>query len=1459
MSKERPKRNIIQKKYDDSDGIPWSEERVMRKVLYLSLKEFRSAQKRQLDDGTTNSNGASLLANGQLNGSGSKGSHKEDGSLRSQGLDGGKYGEDGPAKKRPRLQAQRKFAQSQPNSPSTTPVKVAEPGSLNTGLATVPSSSLTSLSSSSLSSSIQDLSRRKPKTEDFLTFLCLRGSSALPSNMAYFGSSQEEEDLEEEDEEEEEEVRNGVHSHGGGSSSQASASASSSCHSTPRKGKLPARQPLNGHVFNSHSKAGTRESPRPKAGTHGRDAPAPPLPPPPPPPPPLLRERSERAEAREHAREQQALANARGSANGLPPRRAAEELRKQVSKVNGLTRAGSAQAVGGAKKSRDFRLPSKTVKKYTATVSKGHVTYTKAKQKELGKKTKLSSSNKHNSAASATSSANNHNQHSQPAASNGLANSGKAAAPAHHSNAKTRKQVLLSNGLHNVAAGPRLNGRLNGQRHNTLAKEDGQRQWQRQQGQGECPGREGLRNSKRRLEVVLNSVGTGVVEQKAKTTGNEAKKAKLQPAPLETRSSKKVANQEKAATQTTTPTTPLSNGHESETPPSPKQTAPATPHPPPTPPPPPPPQQTPSTPAASAEPVNQRPKRASAGKLMLIRQAQQQQSRSHSRSSSSSSPSSGQNHPQNPSRASTTSDPQQTSVSSSTTSSLLASANNPGQLKPAAPRPADRDKDWEREKELTRQKEREQEKEWERQRSRPEGWAALGEAPVFRPVPREFLDPLVYLDAVREQAEAAGMCRVVPPPDWRPECKLSEEMRFVTQVQRVHMLGRRWGPNVQRLACIRKHLKSQGITMDEPPVIGGCEVDLSRFFQLINDMGGMQQVMDLKKWTKLADLLRIPKSAQDRLAKLQEAYLQYILSYDSLSAEERLRLQDGVLQEKKNLESRRGPLEGLSDSSAPSALVLPRYEPKNGLVGGVVGGATGNHRTNGVYHRLKELEAQVKAGRRRLFAQEKQGKEDRQHGEEQQQQQPQPPQQQQEEDSGVLIDQHKCINKGKSVSLTNFFRIARNTMTMCFNKEPGAADVEQEYWRIVEQRDSHVAVHCGKVDTSTHGSGFPTGKSEPFSKHGWNLTVLPNNSGSILRHLGAVPGVTIPWLNIGMVFSTSCWSRDQNRLPYIDYLHTGADCIWYSVPAEEKAKLDKVVHTLLQANGTPGLEMLEKNIMISPEVLCREGIKVYRTVQRSGQFVVCYPGAFVSKVCCGYSVSETVHFATPHWMNLGYQAAKDLKCRRIAKPFSMEKLLYQIATAESKRDNGLLLTTISTLLKDLRNIEMRQRQELYKAGLHSSARYGTHDGSLGPSEGRKKPRGKWLALESSERRCQICQHLCYLSMVVQETDNVVFCLECALRYVEKHKSCRGLKMMYRYDEEQINSLVNQVCGRAMLKNGSSGVGGGVVVSRGGGDPCHGLSPPKASPAKRGPRKRATVEVSLARLSSSHIPKAAAVS
>lgn len=34
------------------------------------------------------------------------------------------------------------------------------------------------------------------------------------------------------------------------------------------------------------------------------------------------------------------------------------------------------------------------------------------------------------------------------------------------------------------------------------------------------------------------------------------------------------------------------------------------------------------------------------------------------------------------------------------------------------------------------------------------------EAPVFRPTPEEFQDPLAYIASIREQAECYGICKV---------------------------------------------------------------------------------------------------------------------------------------------------------------------------------------------------------------------------------------------------------------------------------------------------------------------------------------------------------------------------------------------------------------------------------------------------------------------------------------------------------------------------------------------------------------------------------------------------------------------------------------------------------------------------------------------------------------------------
>ena len=53
----------------------------------------------------------------------------------------------------------------------------------------------------------------------------------------------------------------------------------------------------------------------------------------------------------------------------------------------------------------------------------------------------------------------------------------------------------------------------------------------------------------------------------------------------------------------------------------------------------------------------------------------------------------------------------------------------------------------------------------------------------------------------------------------------------------------------------------------------------------------------------------------------------------------------------------------------------------------------------------------------------------------------------------------ECVLKGKSTSLSQFFRVARNLMSLVFkNEEPEVGDVEAEFWRLVIDRDTHMQV-----------------------------------------------------------------------------------------------------------------------------------------------------------------------------------------------------------------------------------------------------------------------------------------------------------------------------------------------------------------------------------------------------------------
>ncbi|XP_026687568.1 protein Jumonji-like [Diaphorina citri] len=128
----------------------------------------------------------------------------------------------------------------------------------------------------------------------------------------------------------------------------------------------------------------------------------------------------------------------------------------------------------------------------------------------------------------------------------------------------------------------------------------------------------------------------------------------------------------------------------------------------------------------------------------------------------------------------------------------------------------------------------------------------------------------------------------IRPSAGTPECKLNDDMRFTAYNQYVHKMLHRWGPNVKEMVAIRKYLATQSVSMQQLPLIGGIEVDLPRLYSTVQQCGGLSEVIEKKRWPRVADLMKIPRLAQDRLTKLDDIYCKYLLPYDTLSHDERL-------------------------------------------------------------------------------------------------------------------------------------------------------------------------------------------------------------------------------------------------------------------------------------------------------------------------------------------------------------------------------------------------------------------------------------------------------------------------------------------------------------------------------------------------------------------------------------------
>ncbi|XP_059667390.1 lysine-specific demethylase JMJ18-like [Cornus florida] len=234
--------------------------------------------------------------------------------------------------------------------------------------------------------------------------------------------------------------------------------------------------------------------------------------------------------------------------------------------------------------------------------------------------------------------------------------------------------------------------------------------------------------------------------------------------------------------------------------------------------------------------------------------------------------------------------------------------------------------------------------------------------------------------------------------------------------------------------------------------------------------------------------------------------------------------------------------------------------------------------------------------------------------------------------------------------------------------EPKVEDIEGEYWRIIEQPTDEVEVYYGAdLETGVFGSGFPKASSLLTEKSnsgqyvisGWNLNNFPRLPGSVLCFEGCdISGVLVPWLYVGMCFSTFCWHVEDHHLYSLNYLHWGDSKIWYGVPGCNASTLENAMRKHLPDLFEEQPDLLHQLVtQLSPSVLKSEGVPVYRAIQHSGEFVLTFPRAYHSGFNCGFNCAEAVNVAPVDWLKHGQSAVELYSEQRRKTSLSHDKLL----------------------------------------------------------------------------------------------------------------------------------------------------------------------------------------------------------
>ncbi|KAL5098856.1 hypothetical protein RYX36_003183 [Vicia faba] len=659
-------------------------------------------------------------------------------------------------------------------------------------------------------------------------------------------------------------------------------------------------------------------------------------------------------------------------------------------------------------------------------------------------------------------------------------------------------------------------------------------------------------------------------------------------------------------------------------------------------------------------------------------------------------------------------------------------------------------------------------------------------APVFYPTEDEFKDPLEFIYKIRPVAEPFGICRIVPPKNWKPPFALDlDSFTFQTKTQAIHKLQVRPAASDSKTFELEysRFLKDHSSKkLKKKIVFEGEDLDLCKLFNGVKRFGGYDKVVVGKKWGEVARFVKSSVKISD-CAKhvLCQLYREHLYDYEIYCN----RISKGTVV----------------SGCKKSAEVEEDCKSDHGVQASV------SNKHNGIVDGLKVKDRKVKdenrkvkdVNRDQICEQCKSGL----HG-----------------DVMLLCDRcdkgwhiyclspplkqiplgnwycFNCLSSdrdsfgfvpGKQYSLETFKRIADRSRRRWFGQGPvSRVQIEKKFWEIVEGSVGEVEVMYGNdLDTSVYGSGFPNETNQKpqsiddnlwqeYSTNPWNLNNLPKLKGSMLRAVHHnITGVMVPWLYIGMLFSSFCWHFEDHCFYSMNYLHWGEPKCWYSVPGSQARAFEKVMRRSLPDlfDAQPDL-LFQLVTMLNPSVLQENGVPVYSVLQEPGSFVITFPRSYHGGFNLGLNCAEAVNFAPADWLPYGAFGADLYKRYHKTAVLSHEELLCVVAQYGDVDSRGSSYLKIE-LLKIL-DREKSWREKLWKNGIVKSSR-------LAP---RKCP--QYVGTEE-DPACIICQQYLYLSAVVCSCRPSSFvCLE----HWEHLCECKTtkLRLLYRHSLGELNDL-----------------------------------------------------------------------